>query len=414
MNTNTLQLQNETEVQGIQLTDLVKEYGSPLYVYDTESIEYQYKKLVGSFNDTNIRIKYATKALSNISILKYMNKIGIGLDVVSIEELKIGIKAGYAAKEIMYTPSCVDFLEIEEVISLGATLNLDSIPFVEKFGMKYGSSVPLCIRINPHVEAGGNHKIKTGHIESKFGISIDQLDQVYSLVDKYKIDMAGIHVHTGSDFGDIDVFLKVAELMYEVAMNFKNLRFLDFGSGFKVAYKKGDKETNIEELGSKMSASFAGFCKRYGKKLELWFEPGKYLVSKSGYLLAQATVIKPTPATTFIGLNTGLNHLIRPMMYESYHEIINISNPEGPKQKYSVVGYICETDTFAWEREMTETKEGDVLAFKNAGAYGFSMSSNYNSRIRPAEVMIYKGKAVLIRKRETLEDVLKNQIEINF
>lgn len=400
------------EVQGLALTDLAKQFGSPLYVYDADSISNQFNTLKNAFPTINLKIKYAAKALTNISILKLMKKIGSGLDVVSIQELHIGMKAGFKASEIMYTPNCVDFSEIEEAIALGAMLNIDNLPFLEKFGQKFGNTVPLCVRVNPHIEAGGNEKIKTGHVESKFGISIDQIKQVYSLVKKYNINMTGVHVHTGSDFGEVDVFLKGAEVIFEVAMNFPNLTFLDFGSGFKVAYKEGDKITDIEKLGQKMSAAFDSFCERYGRKLDLWFEPGKYLVSQSGYLLAKTTVIKQTPATTFIGVETGLNHLIRPMMYGSYHDIVNISNPEGEVLDYSVVGYICETDTFGWQRKITETKEGDIICFKNAGAYGFSMSSNYNSRFRPAEVLIYNGVAHMIRKRETMEDIMRTQVEI--
>jgi len=408
-----MQLNNHRfEIQGIALTDLCQQFDTPLYVYDADCIIGQFNKLNNAFPGINLKVKYATKALTNLAILKLMKKIGAGLDVVSIQELHIGIKAGFLAPEIMYTPNCVDFSEIEEAIALGAMLNIDNLPFLEKFGQKYGNTVPLCIRVNPHIEAGGNHKIKTGHIESKFGISIDQIERVYELVKQYNIRMIGVHVHTGSDFGDVDVFLNGAKVIYEVAMHFPDLKFLDFGSGFKVAYKEGDKTTDMEELGQKMSASFKAFCARYGKELDLWFEPGKYLVSESGYLLAKATVIKETPATTFIGVDTGLNHLIRPMMYGSYHDIVNVSNPGGEAMNYSVVGYICETDTFGWERQMSKTKAGDIIAFMNAGAYGFSMSSNYNSRFRPAEVLVYKGKAHLIRERETIEDLLRTQVDV--
>ena len=401
-----------TSIQGVAFADLAKEFGTPLYVYDAESVQTQFAKLNNAFSkEVPLRIKYAAKALTNISILKLMKKIGAGLDVVSIQELHIGMKAGFKASEIMYTPNCVAFEEIEEAVALGAVLNLDNLPFLELFGQKYGNTVPLCIRINPHVEAGGNEKIKTGHAESKFGISIEQIEEIFQVVEKYDLQITGLHVHTGSDFGDIDVFVKVAKLIFDIAAQFKQLRFLDFGSGFKVAYKEGDKVTDIVELGQKMSTAFQAFCADYGRQLELWFEPGKYLVSESGFLLTEATVIKETPATTFIGVNSGLNHLIRPMMYGSYHEIYNASNPNGVLKDYSVVGYICETDTFGWERKISETKRGDLIVFKNAGAYGFSMSSNYNSRFRPAEVLIYQGKALLIRKRETLDDVLSTQVE---
>ena len=221
-------------------------------------------------------------------------------------------------------------------------------------------------------------------------------------------------MHTGSDILDAGVFLEGAEILFDAAKDFPDLEFIDFGSGFKVAYKEGDITTDIEELGSALSARFLEFCESYGKSLELWFEPGKYLVSESGYFLVKVNVLKQTTATVFVGVDSGLNHLIRPMLYDSYHHIVNLSNPEGKQRIYTVVGYICETDTFGWDRKINEVHEGDILCFKNAGAYGITMSSNYNARFRPAEVLVYDGKAQLIRKRETMEDLLRNEVEVEF
>lgn len=399
-------------IQGVDLVELADQYGTPLYVYDADKINSQIKTLQAAFSSVNLKLKYATKALSNINILKLIKNAGCGLDAVSIQEARLGLMAGFNAKDIMFTPNCTPFQEIEQAVELGLYLNIDNLPFLERFGQIYGNSYPVCIRINPHITAGGNEKIKTGHAESKFGISIDQQDEIYKIVEKYNIHINGVHVHTGSDFSDVDVFLKGAEVVFSVAKHFKNLEFIDFGSGFKVAYKKGDKTTNIEDLGQKMTNRFKDFCKEYGKELAIWFEPGKFIVSDSGLLLVNINVVKQTPATTFLGVNSGLNHLIRPMMYNAHHDIVNISNPSGILKKYSVVGYICETDTFGWNLDITEAHEGDILALKNAGAYGFSMSSNYNSRFRPAEVLIYKGKPHLIRKRESFDDILKNQIQI--
>ena len=405
-------IDNHYEMQGINLLDVVAEHGTPVYVYDSSKILNQVSNLNEAFAGLKLKIKYATKALSNLAILKLMKKAGVGLDVVSIQELHLALKAGFAPADIMFTPNCVPFEEIEEAVKIGVNINIDNIPFLENFGKLYGSDVACCIRINPHITAGGNDKIKTGHAESKFGISLIQIEEVYQLIEKYKLTISGLHVHTGSDFGSVDVFMQGAEVIFNIARNIKNLKFIDFGSGFKVAYKKGDKVTNLTELGAQMKVAFTQFCKSYGADLEIWFEPGKYLVSESGVLLATSTVVKPTPATTFVGVNTGLNHLIRPMMYDAYHDIVNVSNPNGDKNHYSVVGYICETDTFGWEREMTTVTQGDVIGFKNAGAYGFSMSSNYNSRFRPAEVLIHNGKAQLIRRRETLEDILSTHVDI--
>jgi diaminopimelate decarboxylase len=405
---------NQYQIQGINVLEVCAEYGTPLYVYDAEKIVSQYQTLKKAFEGLNVRIKYATKALTNQAVLKVLRKEGAGADAVSIQEIKLALMAGFTPDNIMFTPNCTDFEEIKEAVTLGVTVNIDNIPFLEKFGKEYGNSYPLCIRVNPHIDAGGNKKIMTGHKRSKFGISIDQMDQVYALTDQYQLNVSGVHVHSGSDFKSADAFVQAAEVVFQVAMIFTELKFLDFGSGFKVAYKEGDHVTDVEDLGRKMKEAFLSFCKRYGKELEIWFEPGKYLVSESGFLFTKANVVKETPVCTFVGVNSGLNHLIRPMMYDAYHSIFNVSNPGGIKKVYDVVGYICETDTFATDMEMTEVKEGDVIGLRNAGAYGFSMSSNYNSRFRPAEVMIAGGKTFLIRQRETMEDLLRNQIEVNF
>jgi diaminopimelate decarboxylase len=292
-------------------------------------------------------------------------------------------------------------------------LNIDNISILEQFGSKYQDTVPVCIRINPHLMAGGNHKISTGHIDSKFGISILQTRHLLRVIKTYNINVVGVHMHTGSDILDAAVFLSGAELLFDVARQLKTIEFIDFGSGFKVPYHESDVQVDVDDLGEKISKAFNAFCKEYGKELQLWFEPGKYLVSESGVLLAKTNVVKTTPATVFAGIDSGLNHLIRPMMYDAYHEIINISNTEGTERVYTIVGYICETDTFGWDRKLNEISEGDILAIQNAGAYGYSMSSNYNSRFRPAEVLIINGEAKLIRKRETMEDLTRNQVEIN-
>lgn len=404
---------NTWQVQGLDLTKVVKQFDSPLYVYDADKIVSQLQKLKNAFSNQKVRVKYAVKALSNISILKLLKKHGAGVDVVSIQEARLALKAGFEPGEILFTPNCVSFEEIKIGVDMGLMINIDNISILEQFGHKYHNSVPCCVRLNPHIMAGGNSKISTGHVDSKFGISIYQLPHLLRVIKTNNMDVIGLHMHTGSDILDAEVFLKVAEILYGVARDFPNLEFIDFGSGFKVGYKENDITTNVYDLGVKLGKSFDQFCESYGRKLEMWFEPGKYLVSESGYFLVRANVIKTTPATVFVGVDSGMNHLLRPMMYDAYHEIVNISNPKGIQRVYTVVGYICETDTFGWDRKLNEVREGDLLAIKNAGAYGFSMASNYNSRFRPAEVLIHEGKAHLIRERETMDDILKNQVEID-
>ncbi|MBP7389574.1 MAG: diaminopimelate decarboxylase [Chitinophagales bacterium] len=408
-------LQSENEVYhigGIPVNQLCEKYDTPLYVYDTGIMEMKYQELKTAFSGANTRIKFACKALNNINVLRFFKNIGAGLDTVSIQEVWVGLKAGFAPKDIIYTPNCVSMEEIDLAVKEGVQINIDNISILEQFGHKYGNTVPVCVRINPHVMAGGNINISTGHIDSKFGISIYQMRHLERVIKSENIRVNGLHMHTGSDILDVDVFLRAAEILFEVTDHFPDLEFIDFGSGFKVPYKPDDYYTNIQEVGEKLTYSFKDFCKSYGRDLELWFEPGKFLVSQSGTFLAKVNVIKQTTATVFVGVDSGLNHLIRPMFYNSYHHMVNVSNPTGKQRIYTVVGYICETDTFGWDRKMSEVREGDVIAFQNAGAYGFTMSSNYNSRFRPAEVLIHKGKDYLIRQRETLDDLLRNQLEV--
>ena len=388
-----------------------EKFGTPLYIYDAAKIGQQYDKLHKAFRH-KIKIHYAIKALNNINILRLLRKKGAGLDAVSLEEIHLGLRAGFEAAAIIYTPNCVSFDEIREAVALGVHVNIDNLSILEKFGKDFGASYPCCIRLNPHIMAGGNSKISVGHIDSKFGISIYQLRHITRLVEHYGVHVNGLHMHTGSDIIDPGVFLQGAELLYEAAEHFPGLQFMDFGSGFKVAYKKDDVLTDIDQIGEKILDSFQQFCSRYGRELELWFEPGKFIVSEAGRLLVKVNVIKQTTSTVFAGVNSGQNHLIRPRFYDAWHQISNISNPSGEKKLYSIVGNICESDTLGYDRLISEIREGDILSIENAGAYGFTMSNQYNARCRPAEALIYEGKVQLIRKRETLEDIYRNEVDL--
>ena len=404
---------NKYTIAGLPVIDLARKHGSPLYIYDTAVMIRQYERITSAFSHTRVKINYACKALTNINVLKLFKGLGSGLDAVSVQEVELGLKAGFAPQDILYTPNCVSIEEIDEAVELGVRINIDNIAILEEFGHKYGRDVPVCIRINPHVLGGGNNKISTGHIDSKFGISIYQMPHAHRIVDTNHMKVEGIHMHTGSDILDMETFLRASEIMFETAKEFKELDYVDFGSGFKVPYKADDVATDVEALGKDLSLRFNQFCDAYGKELTLVFEPGKFLVSEAGYFVARVNVIKQTTSTVFAGLDTGMNHFIRPMFYDSYHEIVNVSKPGGKTRIYTVVGYICETDTFGWNRKISEAGEGDYLLFKNAGAYCYAMSSNYNSRFRPAEVLVHNGKDHLIRRRENMEDLLRNQLELD-
>ncbi len=405
---------NQYEIQGINPIGLCEKYGTPLYVYDAQVIENQYNKLKSAFGDIkSLRVNFAMKALSNINILKLMRSLGSCVDTVSIQEVHLCLHAGFEPEQIGFTPSGVTWSEIEEAVGLKVKIHLDSVPVLEKFGQVYGDTYPVGIRLNPHVMAGGNLKISTAHERSKFGISILQVDDIQRVMRETGLIIDGLHQHTGSEIKEAETFLEVAEIMLETAKKFPDLQYLDFGGGFKVPYKPHDKGTDMAKVGKAISKRFNEFCAEYGRELTLVFEPGKYIVAECGYLFVQVNVVKHNPSVSFAAVDSGLNHLIRPMMYDSYHEIVNVSNPLNDKKLYNVVGYICETDNFAEDRPLPEITEGDILCLLNAGAYGFTMASNYNSRFRPAEVMIYKGEDYLIRHRETMEDILKNQVELD-
>lgn len=396
-----------------QLENLAKEFDTPLYVYDADIIKNQYNRLVKAFKSVKkVKLNYACKANTNLNILKFIKSIGSGLDTVSIQEVQLGLRAGFEPKEIIYTPNGVSFQEIKQAVQLGVRINIDNLSILETFGHEI-KNYPVCIRINPHIMAGGNTKISTGHIDSKFGISIHQLPHVLRIVNNTGIKVEGVHMHTGSDILDVEVFLKGAEILFNVAKEFHDLDYIDFGSGFKVAYKEGDHETDINYLGKKLGERFNEFQKTYPHELTLMFEPGKFLVSQSGFFIVSVNVIKQTTSTVFAEVDSGFNHLIRPMFYNAHHTITNLSNPEGRHRFYTVVGYICETDTFGTNRKISEIHEGDLLCFQNAGAYCFSMSSNYNSRLKPAEVLLINGKPHLIRRRENLDDLLTTTEEIS-
>jgi diaminopimelate decarboxylase len=392
------------------LISLANKYGSPLYVYNADKIKEQFERLQKAFAGADATFFYACKALTNVNVLRYIRTIGCNVDCSSSNEVRLAVHAGFEPERILYTSNNISFEELEEVAAYKVNINIDSLSNLKKFGRKYGSSYPVGVRLRPNIMAGGNLKISTGHDASKFGVPLEHIDEVLKVVEETGVSIRGLHIHTGSDIKDVDVFVQGVELLYKLSERFPQLEFLDLGGGFKVKYKPDDHETDIELLGKKLAESLHSYEKSSGHKLKLWFEPGKFLVSEAGYFISSVNVIKETPTVTFVGLNTGLNHLIRPMFYDAWHTIVNISNPDGELKRYTITGNICETDTFATNRAVNEIHEGDYLIFKNAGAYCFEMSSNYNSRYKPAEVLVEQGRDRLIRKADAFDDLLRNQV----
>lgn len=392
------------------LLKAAEQFGTPLYVYDAQRIREQYQKLMNAFQKSDVQVFYACKALTNVNVLKILNSLGSGIDCVSINEVKLALKAGVTPSKIIFTPNSVAIEEYLEATDLKVNINIDNLNILEAFGHHFGNTYPVIIRLNPHIMAGGNIKISTGHIDSKFGISVDQVDQIVSIREKTGVHIKGLHLHTGSEIKDVEVFAKGLDLILGLTVHFPEMTIVDLGGGFKVPYKDGEVGTDMMLLGEKMAETFEAFKTKTGRSFQVWFEPGKYLVSECGYFLVKANIIKQGPSRTFVGVNSGFNHLIRPMFYDAYHKISNISNSQGATKVYNIVGNICETDTFAWDRDLNEVRPGDILLFNNAGAYGFEMSSRFNSRARPAEVMADQGELRLIRKRETFDDVLAGQI----
>ncbi|MBZ4190692.1 diaminopimelate decarboxylase [Niabella beijingensis] len=394
-----------------QLIQIANEFGTPVYVYNADKIETQYQRLSNAFGAERVKIFYAAKALTNLSVLRFIHHLGANVDCSSINEVKLALRAGFEPSRVLYTSNGIHFTEIEEALKLGVFVNIDSLSNLKKLGEKYGNQYPVGVRLRPNIMAGGNLKISTGHDRSKFGIPVEQLPQLMDIVKSSNIVIHNLHIHTGSDIKDADVFIKGIDVLFDIIPHFPDLKSIDLGGGFKVGYKEDDPVINIEELSQKVLAAFDAH--EAARHLEIWFEPGKFIVSESGCLITSVNLLKETAATTFVNINSGFNHLIRPMFYDAYHRIENITNPEGAVNTYSVVGNICETDTFAWDRPLPEVREGDLLVFYNAGAYGYEMASTFNSRFRPAEVIVRNGKAQLIRKRDVFEDLIRNQVEVD-
>ena len=401
---------NKLCVGGCVLEELAVEFGAPLYVYDEARIRNQLQTLQGAFPDPKPEVHYAMKANSNPAILRILQEEGAWMDTVSEWEIRLALAAGVPAERILFTGNNSTLEELEACLALGVSLNLGSLASLERLAARHPGAA-FSIRINPGVGAGHHAHCITGGPASKFGIWHEDLAQAREVAAKHGVRINGIHSHIGTGIYTAAPMLEAMELVLQNAREFPDLEFIDFGGGFGVPYRPNQEPLDEQSLGQEMSRRFLEFIEEYGRPLRMKIEPGRFLVASAGSLVVQVTDVNTTPEHRFIGVNSGFNHLVRPTMYGSYHQIANASHPEAPEQSVVVVGNICESgdifsrDGEAIDRLLPDPQVGDYLVFQEAGAYGMSMSSHYNTRPRPAEVLISNGTARLIRKRETFEDL---------
>ncbi len=397
---------NSLYLGGVRAEELLGRHGSPLYVYEEGTIRRKYAELFGGIRSEKLKIYYACKANTNVHILKLLKDLGAGLEAVSEGEVLAALKAGFRRDRIMFTCDNITEEELRFLVRKRVQVNIDSLSQLEKYGrLNPGGAVG--IRVNQGIGAGHHQHVITGGASSKFGIYHSQLDGAKRIAVAHGLTISGIHQHIGSNILDESIFLRAMQAILNTAGKFDDLKYINFGGGLGVPYRPGERPLSMKRLGSRIVSVFDRFCKDYGGSPDMIFEPGRYLVCEAGVLLVKVTDIKQNPGKKFVGVDSGFNHLIRPTLYGSYHPVINVSNLRGKREKVSIAGNICESgDIFASDRLVPACKEGDTLAILNAGAYGFAMSSNYNTRPRPAEIMASKGRSWVIRKREKAKDII--------
>ncbi len=386
--------------------ELLDQFGSPLYVYEKETLVRQYERLKDAFKDSDLSILFACKANSNIEILKVFKNLGSGIDAISPGEVFLALQAGFKPEQILLTATNLTREDIEYVLDKNIIVNIDNISMLEEHGELFAGR-EVSIRINPDIRAGGHSYLETGHRDSKFGLVIEETPRAIELLSKHDATVVGLHQHIGSDITDAGSLLESLDKILAVTLTYDSLRFIDIGGGFKVKYHEDDSETDIADVGSKVSRRFNEFCQKNNRTLRLMIEPGKFLVSESGFLLTKVQSIKGSGKKIIVGTDTGMNHLIRPALYNAYHKIVNASQVDGIREKVEIVGNICESaDVLGQERDISGPKVGDTLCIFNAGSYGYSMASTYNARMLPAEILVENGTPRLIRRRQQLEDLL--------
>ena len=399
--------------------DLIEKYGSPLYVYNEKILREKMRDMKNLVKYENFAVNYSAKANSNLAILEIANEEGLNIDAMSPGEMFAELKAGFSPDKIFYISNNVSKEEMQYAIDNNIILSVDSISQLEQYGM-LNPGGKVAARFNGGVGAGHHEKVITAGKNTKFGIDPDEMELFNNVLNKYDLKLVGINQHIGSLFMEPDKYIAGVYAILSIAKQFKDLEFIDLGGGFGIPYNKLEdnyKTLDIKALGNKLDEIFEEFTKEYGKRLKFKVEPGRYIVAECGVLLGTVHAIKNNGENKYAGTDIGFNVLARPVMYDSHHdiEVYRKSNEkcEG-SQPITVVGNICETgDIIAKNRMLPILKEGDILGILDAGAYGHVMSSNYNNRLRPAEVLIREnGDVVLIRKRDTLEDIVKNFISL--
>ncbi|HAN09281.1 MAG TPA: diaminopimelate decarboxylase [Clostridiales bacterium] len=403
---------NDIFTSNEELIKLIEEYGSPLYVYDENILRQRCKEMRNLLPNKNFRISYSSKANSNIELLKIIMSEDIDVDAMSPGEIFIQQKAGFTSERIFYIGNNVSANEMMYAVDKDILVSVDSLSQLKLFG-EINRGGQVAIRFNPGVGAGHHEKVVTAGKKTKFGIQKDYINQVKELIKKYDLKLVGINQHLGSLFLDEDQYIEGVKKLLDIAREFQGLKFIDMGGGFGVPYKKDEKRLDLSKLSKKLEETLNEFLEKYDNK-EVIFkaEPGRYIVAESGILFGTVYSIKDNYGVTYVGTDLGFNVLVRPVMYDSHHEIrvIKKCQVDNEKEKVTIVGNVCESgDVIAKDRELPKIDEGDIIGVMNAGAYGFSMSSNYNCRLRPAEVLrCLNGEFRLIRRADIYEDLVRN------
>lgn len=395
---------------------LIEKYGSPLYVYNENILRKRCRDIKGLIDYHNFSVNYSPKANSNLELLKIVINEGLRVDAMSPGEIHVALMAGFRPDEIFYICNNVSKEEFLYAIHAGVKISVDSVSQLELYG-RLNPGGKVAFRLNPGVGAGHHDKVKTAGQKTKFGIEMSQIPDVKRVIEEYNLQLIGINQHIGSLFMDGDAYLASSHNILSVATEFDDLEFVDLGGGFGIPYRKQENQARLDlkDLGGKLSELIRSWVKGYGKEIEFKVEPGRYIVAESGILLGQVNAVKTNYGVKYIGTDLGFNVLIRPTMYDSHHDVELYRKDDKPSMKQEtvrVVGNICETgDIIAKDRNLPEIFENDIIGVLDSGAYGYSMSSNYNNRLRPAEVLIESGgNPRLIRRRDTFEDLVRNFI----